>query len=147
MAIVDLNYYNNIYFGETIATADFPRYERRAEDLINTVTRGQYPIMLDKLGTSTAATALTNAYKNAICAQIEYFKASGLLSVTTGTSGDSFTVGKVSVNKGNNGATFSNRGTALLSPLAMSYLEQTGLLGRAVGVPVEPFAPFPVGVF
>lgn len=150
MAIVNYCYYSNEYMGEPIAIADFPRFERRAEEIISNATRNQYFHLLNYYsakGLTDAATALTSAYSNAICAQIEYLKASGILSATTGSSGDSFTVGKVTVNKGSNGSTFATRGAAMLSPLAQSYLEQTGLLGRIVGVPVEPFAPFPVGVF
>lgn len=149
MAIVDLNYYTNTYFGETIATADFPRYERRAEEVINAICRGQYAPLLAKLtegNYTTAAANLTTAYKNAICAQIEYLVSGGLLATTTGQSGESFTVGKVSVSAGGNGSTFATRGAAMLSPTAQMYLEQTGLLGRAVSVPVDPFAPFPIGV-
>lgn len=150
MAIVNYCFYANEYMGEPIAISDFDRFERRAEDIINSATRGQYLNVLNDLtskGLTTQAAALTETYSKAICAQIEYLKASGILSATTGSSGDSFTVGKVTVNKGSNGATFSLRGAAMLSPLAQSYLEQTGLLGRVVGVPVEPFAPFPWGVF
>ena len=148
MAIVDYCYYSNEYMGEPIAIADFPRFERRAEDIIAGVTQNQYIKLKNRycaLGYTDKAEALTDVYKKAICAQIEYLKASGILSVTTGSSGDSYTVGKVTVNKGGTGASFSNRGAAILSPLAQSYLEQTGLLGRVIGVPVDPFAPFPWG--
>lgn len=139
MAIVDLTYYNNTYMGEPVATADFPRLEKRAEELINLVCRGQF-------SDEDFPTIVTN-YKNAICAQIEYYQANGYLSVSTGQSGEGFTVGKVSVNSGGTGASFATRGVAMLSPAAQMYLEQTGLLGRAVAVPCEPFAPFPWEVF
>lgn len=142
MAIVDLTYYNNTYLGEPVATADFPRLEKRAEQVIASICRGQYETMLAQLN-GAAAEALTTAYKSAICAQIEYYQAGGYLSVSTGQSGESFTVGKVSVTAGGSGSSFATRGAAMLSPTAQMYLEQTGLLGRAVAVPVEPFAPFP----
>ena len=150
MAVVTLDYYNNTYLGEPVAAADFPRYEARAEQLINAVCRGQYAQLLAKLtagGHTAAANALTTAYSNAICAQIEYYMANGLLAITTGQAGESFTVGKVSVNSGGSGSSFSTRGVAMLSPAAQMYLEQTGLLGREVAVPVAPFAPFPWEVF
>ena len=150
MAIVNYCYYTNEYMGEPIAIADFPRFERRAEDIIYSATRGQDINVLNSYvskGLTERAAALTDLYSKAICAQVEYLKASGILSATTGSSGDSFTVGKVTVNKGGSGASFANRGAAMLSPLAMSYLEQTGLMSRVVGVPVEPFAPFPWGVY
>ena len=149
MALVDYCYYSNEYMGEPIAIADFPRFERRAEDIIAGATQNRYYNFYNRccaLGYTDKAEALESVYKKAICAQIEYLKASGILSVTTGSSGDSYTVGKVTVNKGGTGAYFSNRGAAILSPLAQSYLEQTGLLTRVIGVPVDPFAPFPWGV-
>lgn len=143
MGIVDLTYYENTYFGEPIPTADFPRYEARAEQLISAVTRGQYEAAVTALPEAAAA-ALTANYKNAICAQIEYYQSNGLLAVTTGSSNEGFTVGKVSVSAGNSGSSvFATRGAAMLSPAAQMYLEQTGLMGRGVAVPVEPFAPFP----
>ena len=146
MGIVDLDYYNNTYIGEPIPTADFPRYEARAEQLINAVCRGAYAVIVDTLPPDALAELAAN-YKNAICAQIEYYLSNGLLSVTTGTSSEGFTVGKVSVTAGNSSTNaFATRGAAMLSPAAQMYLEQTGLLGRAVAVPVEPFAPFPWGV-
>lgn len=140
MAIVDETYYNNTYLGEPVATADFPRIEKRAEELISAVCRNQYPVLLAQLSGS-AAEALTTNYKSAICAQIEYYQANGLLAVSTGQSGDSFTVGKVSVSGGS--TSFALRGANMLSPAAKMYLELTGLLGRLVAVPCEPFAPFP----
>ena len=144
MAIVDYNYYTNTYLGETIAQADFPRYDANAERLIDFATSHRYEAVLDYYtaqGFTTAASNLTSAYKSAICAQIEYYLANGL-SVMTGQAGEGFTVGKVSVNSGN-GSTFATRGAAMLSPAAQMYLEQTGLLGRSIAVPCEPFAPFP----
>lgn len=138
MAIVDETYYKETYIGEPVATADFPRLEKRAEELINLVCRGQF-------NDNLPAYIVTN-YKNAICAQIEYYVANDLLSVTTGTSGGGFSVGKVSVNNADMSGGFKMRGAAMLSPAAQMYLEQTGLMGRQVAVPCEPFAPFPWSV-
>lgn len=149
MAIVDYTYYSETYFGEPVATADFPRYEARAEAVIDSVCRGQYSAFITQLtekGYTAAAQKITSAYMNAICAQIEYYVANGILSVTAGQTDESFTVGKVSVSTSGAGAGFETRGTAMLSPSATLYLEQTGLLGRCISAPVEPFAPFPLGV-
>jgi hypothetical protein len=150
VAIVTIDYYLNTYYGEPIAAEEFPRYEARAEQLVNAVTRGRYTALLAQLtsaGHTAAAEGLTTAYSNAICAQIEYYVANGLLAVTTGQSGESFTVGKVSVSSAGSGSSFAQRGAAMLSPAAQMYLEQTGLMGRSVAVPVEPFAPFPLEVW
>ena len=147
MAIVTLEYYNNVYIGEPVATTDFPRYDATAERIIGAATGNRYTERLEYLtakGYTAAATALTTAYSNAICAQIEYLISNDILSVTTGGSEESFTVGKVSVSSGGTGASFATRGAAMLSPAAQMYLEETGLLGRHLAVPVEPFAPFPV---
>lgn len=148
--IVSLDYYENTYLGEPVAASDFPRLEARAEQLINNVCRGQYAAMLALLtekGHIDAASALTTAYANAICAQIEYYVANGFLAISTGQAGESFTVGKVSVSSGGSGASFAQRGAAMLSPAAQMYLEPTGLMGRTVAAPCEPFAPFPLGVW
>lgn len=145
MAIVSYDYYINTYLGQAIAEADFPRYEANAERVIAFATSNRYEAVLayyEAQDFADAASNLTNAYMNAICAQIEYYIANGLLAVSTGQSGESFTVGKVSVSSGN-GSTFALRGVAMVSPAAQMYLEQTGLLGRSVAVPCEPFAPFP----
>lgn len=138
MGIVDTTYYNETYIGEPIPTTDFARYEAHAERLIDLVCRGQF--------VDTLPPRIVIAYKNAICAQMEYYLVNGLLEVTTGDSGTGFSVGRVSVNNANSTGSFDMRGAAMLSPAAQMYLEQTGLLGRAVAVPVEPFAPFPWSV-
>lgn len=145
MGIVDLAFYETVYIGEPIPVADFPRYEARAEQVIEMVCRGQYEDFIERLSPQ-AAEKITKAYKFAICAQMEYYLSNGLLVVTTGTQGEGFTVGKVSVSGGNSANAFATRGAAMLSPAAQMFLEQTGLLGRGVGVPVEPFAPFPWSV-
>lgn len=150
MAVVTLTYYTDTYIGEPIPATEFPRYEARAEQLVNAVCRGRYAPVLASLtakGHTAAAEALTTAYSNAICAQIEYYVSNGLLAITTGQAGESFTVGKVSVSSGNNSESFKTRGAAMLSPAAQMYLEQTGLMGRGLSVPVEPFVPFPLGVW
>ena len=41
MAIVTLEYYNETYIGETLAEADFPRAEARAERIIAQITHGR----------------------------------------------------------------------------------------------------------
>lgn len=148
MAIVTQEYYANTYFGEPVAVSDFPRLEARAEQFIEQTCRGRYQPFVAELtakGYTDAAARVTTAYKNAICAQIEYFYANGTLAVTTGQSGTGFTVGKVTVQGAANDT--KTRGATMISPTAQMFLEQTGLLGRAVSVPVDPYAPFPVGVF
>lgn len=144
MAVVTQNYYLNTYMGAAIAAEEFARYETRAEQAIKLACRGRYEALYNTLiakGLTAAAASLKENYSNAICAQMEYYLANGILSVTVGETGEGFTVGKVSVESGSSSA--DARGAGMLSPAALAFLEQTGLLGRAVAVPVEPFAPFP----
>ena len=143
--IVSYDYYTNTYMGEAISQADFPRYEANAERLIDFATEHKYSAVLDYYtaqGFATAAQNLQTAYMSAICAQIEYYLANGILATSVGQTDGSFTVGKVSVSSGS-GSTFALRGAAMVSPSAQMYLEQTGLLGRNIPVACEPFAPFP----
>lgn len=147
MAIVNYQYYVDTYMGEAVSAAEFARLETRAEQVIDAACRGAYTKVVAYLtakGFTSAAADLTAAYSNAICAQIEYFQANGVLATMTGQSGGGFSVGKVRVDAGQ-GASFALRGAAMLSPAATMFLEQTGLLSRNVAVPCEPFAPFPVG--
>ena len=144
MAVVTQNYYINNYMGAAIAADDFARYELRAEQAIKLACQGRYEAVYNALtakGLTAAAANLKENYSNAICAQMEYLLANGILSVTTGETGEGFTVGKVSVQGGASSA--DARGAGMLSPAALAFLEQTGLIGRSVAVPVEPFAPFP----
>ena len=77
--------------------------------------------------------ALTQTlYRLAVCSQVDFFAINGLESVNGG-AGVGFTVGKVRVDaKASTGATGAM--SASVSPAAVSYLEQTGLLYP--GVPV-----------
>lgn len=143
--IVTLNYYNTNYIGEPVDAADFQRLSARAEDVVASVTRYQYDTLVARLtaeGHTALAAQIETLYKKAICAQIEYYSANGVLSVTAGDSGGGWTVGKVRVD-GQTQSFESSRGAALISPSALMYLEQTGLLGRSVSVPDQAFAPWP----
>lgn len=129
MAIVDYAYYADTYNGEPIAAAIFPRYESRAEELINAVTRGA--------DIETLPVAFQTLYKKAICAQVEYYAFNGISAATEGTAGTvgaSYTLGKISVSSGNSKSASESASATLLTlaPAAQMYLEQTGLLNRNV---------------
>ena len=127
MAIVTYDYYANTYIGEPIAQAAFPRYDARAEELIARITRGA---SYDDL-----PPAFQEAYKKAICAQIEYYVLQGINVATEGgNSGDSYTIGKISVGRGGSGESAASASAAYLSVAdsVRSILEQTGLLNRDV---------------
>ena len=130
MAIVSYEYYTTEYLGELVSQADFPRYDKRAESVIRNITKGA----TDDFESFTDGTK--EAVKNAICAQIEYFGTYGLDVAIAGRTGGSFTVGKVSVT---NGAEVTTGSASMVCPLAIAYLEQTGLLGPQVATVDKPF--------
>ena len=125
-ANVDFEYYSTVYMGQEADEASFPALCARAGDVIGAMTRWKDPETL-------AAFQLT-LYKKAVCAQVDYFAVNGLDSVAGGTD-KGFTVGKVSVNNGtSSSATKAGAMAGNISPMAIMYLEQSGLLYP--GVPV-----------
>lgn len=123
MAAVTYSYYTDTFLGDAVAASDFPRYEKRAEDVIKNVTRG--------VDVSTLPASVQDAYKAAICYQIDYFAEVGLSTAVTGSAASSYTLGKVRVE---NGAAYKGART-MVSPAAISMLEMSGLLYR--GIPVK----------
>lgn len=130
MAIVDAAYYMTVYMGQEASECDFPSLEARAEDVIGAMTRWQ--ATADTIaGLSPFLAALV---KKAICAQVDYFAVNGLDSAAGGND-RGFTVGKVSVS-GKSGSDLVHKGAMAwnISPLAVMYLEQSGLMHPAVPV-------------
>ena len=122
MAVVDYEYYTSTYIGDPAVTeAAFPRLEARAEDAVNALIRFRaVPAQWEK------------QYQKAICAQVEYYAIYGIEVASAGLMENSFTVGKVSVTGG--GVSARSGGASMISPQAVAYLEQTGLLNPAVPV-------------
>ena len=122
MAVVDYEYYTSTYIGDpAVAEAAFPRLEARAEDAVNALIRFRaVPAQWEK------------QYQKAICAQVEYYAIYGIEAASAGLMENSFTVGKVSVTGG--GASARSGGASIISPQAVAYLEQTGLLNPTVPV-------------
>lgn len=130
MAIVSYEYYTTSYMGEPLSESDFPRYDLRAESVIQNVTKGatkQFVNMPEEI---------QEAVQNAICAQIEYFDLYGIDVAVSGRTGGGFTVGKVSVQ---NGAQVKTGASSMVCPAALAYLEQTGLLNPQVPTFDKPF--------
>ena len=121
MAAVTFDFYANTYHGDPAVTeAAFPRLEARAEDAVNALIRYRaVPAQVEML------------YQKAVCAQIDYYAVYGIEAASAGLMENSFTVGKVSVTGG--GA--RSGGASMISPQAVAYLEQTGLLNPSVRVP------------
>lgn len=140
MPYVDYAYYSGTYLGDSVSETDFPQYEARAEMIIEAVTRF-YAL---HNGLDSLPENIQTLYKNAICAEIDYLSFVGIDTAIAGTSVSSFTVGKVSVTEGGNDI---NAAVGMLAPASKMLLEQTGLMSRTVCAPVEPFAPFPLGVW
>lgn len=135
MAIVDVTYYTDVYMGQEAAEGDFPALEARAEDVIGAMTR--WKATADTIANFTPFQQ--TLVKKAICAQVDFFAVNGLDAVAGGTD-RGFTVGKVSIS-GKSGSNLRATGamTENISPLALMYLEQTGLMNPAVPVaPAEP---------
>lgn len=140
MAIVTLDYYNNTYLGEPIASADFPRAEARAERLINQITFGR------AANITALSEANQAAVKEAICAQIEYYALYGVDVSISGKTSDGWTVGKVRVDGGAKGS--ATGAATMVCPSAIAALEQTGLLNPQVATAGEPtLQPYPWGWF
>lgn len=126
--IVDFEYYYNVYMGTEADQASFPALCAHAQDVIGAMTRWQ--------ATEETVNALhpmqKTLVKKAICAQVDYFALNGVDSVA-GSADRGFTVGKVSVS-GKSGSDLVRRGAMAehISPMAIMYLEQSGLMNPQV---------------
>lgn len=137
MAIVDAAYYVTQYMGTEANTCDFPALEARAEDVIGAMTR--WRASADTIASLPAP--VQTLVRKAICAQIDFFAINGLDSMADGANGGrGWTVGKVSVS-GRSGSELAHKGamSTYIAPLAIMYLEQTGLMNPSV--PVAPDMP------
>ena len=137
MAIVDLAYYTTTYMGQEATDCDFPKLEARAEDVICSMAR--WMVTADTIASLTEYQQ--TLVKKAICAQVDFFAVNGLDVISSSSNGPGFTVGKVSVS-GKSGSDYVRKGAMAdyIAPMALLYLEQTGLLNPAV--PVSPSEPF-----
>ena len=130
MAIVDLAYYRTVYLGQEVSDCDFPAMEARAEDIVCAMTR--WAVDADTI--ASLSPFQRTLVKKAICAQVDYFGVNGLDSIA-GSTGTGFTVGKVSIS-GKSGSDLVRKGAMAeyIAPMALVYLEQSGLLNPAVPV-------------
>ena len=130
MAYITYQQYIDLYGSSLIGEDDFPVYAQTASDLIDSITR--YKIVQG--GGITSLPALTQQLvQKATAAQILYFAQNGLETVLVGESGTGFTVGKVHVDGTSRSAKRGNiAAQSMISPLAVTLLEQTGLMGRDV---------------
>ena len=133
--IVDYEYYGNIYMGQEADAASFPALCARAEDVVGAMTRWQ--VTAGNIG--ELPELVQTLYKKAICAQVDFFAVNGTESAV-GETGRGWTVGKVSVS-GKSGSDVVRKGalSGSISPMALAYLEQTGLMNPQV--PTAPDMP------
>ena len=126
--IVDFVYYYNVYLGTEADQASFPTLAAHAHRIINAMCRWQ----VTEENFSSCPDMVQTMYKLAVCSQIDFLAIEGIDSINSGDSGG-WTVGKVTVhgksNSGKAGAMSVN-----ISPAAVSYLEQSGLMNPAVPV-------------
>lgn len=125
MGLVDYTFYSQVYGGTDADQASFPALCARASDVIGAVTH-----WVDDATILTLPALVQTLYKKAICAQVDFLAINGMDSLNE-TASAGFTVGKVTVH----GKTGSAKGGALaemISPLAIGYLEQTGLMNPQI---------------
>ena len=127
-AIVDFQYYSTVYMGSEADQASFPALNAHATRVIAGMTRWR----VDESNFESLDPFVQNLYRLAICSEIDFLAINGVDSLNSGYD-VGFSVGKVRVEgtqkTGKGGAMSAN-----ISPAAISYLEQTGLMYP--GVPV-----------
>lgn len=125
MGVVDFEFYSNVYGGTDADQASFPALCARAYDVIGAVTH-----WVDETKVMTLPAPVPMLYKKAVCAQVDFLSINGIDSLNE-TASSGFTVGKVTVH----GKSSSSGGGKLqesISPMAIAYLEQTGLMNPQV---------------
>lgn len=129
-AMVDFAYYRDTYMGTEADSTSFPALYAHASRIIGALTRWQV--------TEEAFPEFPSIVKTqvqlAICSQIDFLAINGVDDMNSGAGGGGFTVGKVTVHGNNSSSGKSGAMSAYISPAAILYLEQTGLMYPGVGV-------------
>lgn len=126
--IVDYTYYTDTYMGSEVEETSFPTLCAHASRIVDTMTRWQ----VNEDNFSAFPSIVQTMYKLAVCSQIDFLGINGTESINSTGSGG-FTVGKVTVHATSN-AGKAGAMSASISPAAISYLEQSGLMNPAVPV-------------
>ena len=124
MGVVDFTFYSQVYGGQDAEQASFPALCARASDVIGAATH-----WVDETRIMTLPPFIQTLYRKAICAQIDFLVINGTDSLNETETGG-FTVGKVTVHP--KASTAGGRMAENISPLAISYLEQTGLMNPQI---------------
>ena len=128
-AIVDFTFYHDTYMGTEADATSFPALNAHASRVIASMTRWQ----VDETNFDQLPSIVQTMYKLAICSQIDFLAINGVESISGGEESVGFSVGKVRVD-GKTKASAGGAMSASISPAAISYLEQSGLMYP--GVPV-----------
>lgn len=129
-AIVDFSYYSTVYMGTEADLTSFPALYAHASRIIGAMTRWQ---VTDE-NFSEFPSIVQTQYKLALCSQVDFLALNGIDEMNSGTGNGGFTVGKVTVHGSGGNAGKGGAMSAYISPAALLYLEQTGLMYPGVGV-------------
>lgn len=124
MGVVDYTFYSTVYKGTDVDQTSFPALCARADDVIGALTH-----WVDDATLLALPAPLLTLYKKAVCAQIDFLFLNGVESLNESGNGG-FTVGKVTV-QGKQGK-IGGKLYEMTSPMAIGYLEQTGLMNPQV---------------
>lgn len=124
MGVVSFEFYSTVYGGTDATAQTFPALCARADDVIGAVTH-----WVDETALSRMHARVQLLYKKAVCAQVDFFALNGTDSINETATGG-FTVGKVTVQGKANAS--GGKLSESISPLAIGYLEQTGLMNPQV---------------
>ena len=125
MGMVDYTFYTTVYGGTDADQASFPALCARASDVIGAVTH-----WADDAVIAAMPEPLQTLYKKAVCAQVDFLAINGTDSLNE-TSSAGFTVGKVTVHA-RSANSCGGKMSEMISPLAIFYLEQTGLMNPQI---------------
>ena len=126
-AIVDYPYYKGVYMGQEVEQASFPALCAHASRIVSVMTRWR----VNEQNFNDLPEIVKTMYQLAICSQIDFLAINGLESMNS--NGDTgFTVGKVTVHGTDKTGAGAMSGS--VSPAALSYLEQSGLMNPSVAV-------------
>ena len=123
MGVVDWTFYSTVYGGTDADQASFPALCARASDIVGAVTHWRVDDLTKLHPTHQML------YKKAICAEIDFLAINGTDSINETASGG-WTVGKVTVHGKANSS--GGKMAEFISPMAIAYLEQTGLMNPQV---------------
>ena len=127
-AIVDYAYYASVYQGSEADEASFPALNAHASRVVSMLTRWQ----VNEVNFPELPSLIQTMYQLAICSQIDFLAINGIDSMNSGDD-VGFSVGKVRVD-GKAKTSAGGAMSAYVSPAAISYLEQSGLMNPAVPV-------------